>query len=314
MKLTHIQPPKNLPTNIFPQEYWSQRVFRYSANHERFLEKIHEMEIYEDDVWLVTLPKCGTTWMQELLWLAMNNYDFQTAKNEHLELRSPFLEFDYLFYQDFEKAFKPIDTLRRPRLIKTHLCLGLLPAQIWEKKPKIIYVSRSPKDSFVSEYHFFRQLGYFPPEHTLEEYLKERIEDIHSNEQFDNMMEFYLLKNEPWLYYTSFERMKADLRSVIGDVCQFLNKTIDEDTMQEMLKHLSFEQMKKNPTTNHYWEIEQVQKMKNLSLGGFQFCRKGQVNGYKEEVSLDMVNKLDEWVQKQTLRCNITLDEFLLLK
>lgn len=34
---------------------------------EEFAEKVKKMEIYEDDIWVVTFPKCGTTWCQEMV-------------------------------------------------------------------------------------------------------------------------------------------------------------------------------------------------------------------------------------------------------
>lgn len=33
-----------------------------------FAERIKTMKIYKDDVFVVTFPKCGTTWTQELVW------------------------------------------------------------------------------------------------------------------------------------------------------------------------------------------------------------------------------------------------------
>lgn len=42
-----------------------------------------------------------------------------------------------------------------PRFIKTHLPFNLLPKQLrdGEKKPKIVYVARNPKDTCISFYH-----------------------------------------------------------------------------------------------------------------------------------------------------------------
>lgn len=47
--------------------------------------------------------------------------------------------FDYMIHDNLEIAFDPVVNSKRPRLIKTHLCLPLLPAQLWDKKPKVSY-------------------------------------------------------------------------------------------------------------------------------------------------------------------------------
>jgi len=37
----------------------------------------------------------GSTWMQELVWMVMNNCDYEKAKTS-LHARSPFLEMNYM--------------------------------------------------------------------------------------------------------------------------------------------------------------------------------------------------------------------------
>ena len=37
------------------------------------VDKLKGLELYPDDVWVVTYPKCGTTWTQQIVRLIRNN-------------------------------------------------------------------------------------------------------------------------------------------------------------------------------------------------------------------------------------------------
>lgn len=54
----------------------------------------------------------GTTWMQELVWLTVNNCDFEKAKKTQLSIRSPFLEMDYLLPRAIADKFEREAILR----------------------------------------------------------------------------------------------------------------------------------------------------------------------------------------------------------
>ena len=110
----------------------------------------NEMPVYSDDLWIVTPPKCGTTWMQEIIWLIHTNVDLEKAKSDQF-FRIPFMELGFLRPNftgcpkpDFETtekseatiegfmshSFEYVLSLKRPRIIKTHLPLQLLPRKL----------------------------------------------------------------------------------------------------------------------------------------------------------------------------------------
>ena len=102
-------------------------------------EMVKGIKLRKDDVWVVTHPKCGTTWtlvrylssnsscclhifLQELTWHIMNGVHLEdTSKN--LYKRAPFI--DLVMIHDKDKSetdnfFDMLEQLHSPRLIKTH--------------------------------------------------------------------------------------------------------------------------------------------------------------------------------------------------
>ncbi|XP_018010436.1 sulfotransferase 1E1-like isoform X2 [Hyalella azteca] len=62
----------------------------------RFLkihEKVYNFQFRPDDVVVMTYPKCGTTWSQEIVWNMRNNPDLDNPDaDDALFIRSPQLE------------------------------------------------------------------------------------------------------------------------------------------------------------------------------------------------------------------------------
>ncbi|WP_411025355.1 sulfotransferase domain-containing protein, partial [Salmonella sp. s55004] len=123
---------------------------------KRYLPIVKNFEVRHDDIFLITFPKSGTTWMQNIITLMME--DGKEPNNTHLFRKVPFLEMPQ------SMSYKTCDTSpgmyeiaankKSPRILKTQLPMALLPTQLKEKKPKIIYVARNPKDSAVSYFNF----------------------------------------------------------------------------------------------------------------------------------------------------------------
>lgn len=73
-------------------ENWPARWCCLPIDFKLRFKEFYEFNVKDDDVYVVTFPKCGTTWMQEATWLLVNNLDFEQAKTIDLKQRSVFME------------------------------------------------------------------------------------------------------------------------------------------------------------------------------------------------------------------------------
>jgi len=194
-----------------------------------------------DDVWVVTPPKCGTTWMQELVWLVCNGLDTATADRVPQVYRFPFLEIESLTTwseehrsADIQKTEQTFDnqpkffansmehvaTLPSPRFIKTHHPLSMLPPDLLTKA-KVIYVGRNVKDVCVSSFYHER------PDATFQRWTEAfRQGEVMIGNWFEHMKEGHDLRDHPNMSFFWYEDMKEDLRSVIQQVATFLGKKV----------------------------------------------------------------------------------------
>eukprot|EP00095_Tigriopus_kingsejongensis_P012766 maker-scaffold725_size106157-snap-gene-0.15 protein:Tk12766 transcript:maker-scaffold725_size106157-snap-gene-0.15-mRNA-1 annotation:"sulfotransferase 1c3" len=158
-------------------------------------DEIYNFELRDDDFWIVTYPKSGTTWMQHTMWMLLNDLDF--GESQRVDLRSPFLDFDqcipkekfsremaakrelllqsdssdpFLKVIEEELAFMKANSYEdaaqlpesKPRLIKSHLPFALMPPDLI-KRNKVVYVARDPRDVVVSYYHHHRLNRHLDP-------------------------------------------------------------------------------------------------------------------------------------------------------
>lgn len=105
----HVLPAdtqKKLKCSVFGRNYevvcnepieglqtWKPRATVMGERYYRWAEKIRNFKVRDNDVWIISYPKCGTTWTQEMVWLLGNNLDYETGRKVDLSERSPYLEY-----------------------------------------------------------------------------------------------------------------------------------------------------------------------------------------------------------------------------
>ena len=85
--------PKNIIRAPISKKWQSTASFKKERLYPlEKLDALYNFEVREEDIWIVTYPRCGTTWTQEMVWLLMNDLNFEKAKDIDLSIRSPYLE------------------------------------------------------------------------------------------------------------------------------------------------------------------------------------------------------------------------------
>lgn len=97
----------------------------------------------------------------------------------HEQMKATFLaENEEQWKKDFIEmastpGFKFFPQMSQQRFIKTHLPFKILPPSIMDKRAKVVYVARHPRDVVVSYYHLnklYRTQGYVNDFETFFEY------------------------------------------------------------------------------------------------------------------------------------------------
>ena len=267
------------------------------------IRNVHDFAIREDDIWVCSFPKAGTTWVQEIVYLISSDLDFQGAEKKHLDERFPYFEFIF-------PGKKVIDSLQSPRFIKTHLPFSLLPREFKEKKPKIIYVFRNPKDTVLSYHRFATE--FLGPINTFqgdfERYCELFADDMVAyGPWWKHILDAWKYRDEENVLIVSYEDMQKDISSIVRQIAQFLGKQLNEGQIDKIIHHCSFESMKKNASVNYNWLKEQ-----GMAKDGVDFMRKGRVGDWENKLSDEIVSKLDEVVCENLTPAGIVIQDRLM--
>ncbi|XP_017058503.1 sulfotransferase family cytosolic 1B member 1-like [Drosophila ficusphila] len=283
--------PQGLGPDWVPLEQdWKARWCTLPAGYSSdFAQRIDAFETRKSDVFVVTFMKCGTTWMQELAWLLLNNLNFERAKSSFPFQRSPFLEYSSIDEEGKDTIDECNNFEGDSRLIKSHLPAQLLPRQIWTQGRKVIYVCRNPKDVVVSSYH--HMTGLFHWEGSLDDYVDQFVADkILYTSYWAHIIDFYRMRENENIFFVTYEEMKRDLKDVVKRLSRFLEcKDLNDNEMEKLLNHLSFQNIKGSKFGNPTAFIKTVRK----TADNYEFIRRGIVGSYKDELSPDQQKKVD---------------------
>ncbi|KYO18887.1 amine sulfotransferase-like [Alligator mississippiensis] len=245
------------------------------------IDSLEEFEIRDSDVFLATYPKSGTVWTQNILSLIF--YEGHRNGTEDIVImdRVPWLECNV---KNLDLANLP-----SPRLFFTHLPYYLVPRGLRNRRGKVIYVARNPKDVMVSYFHFSKfmlALETIPDLNTLmERFLSGKV--VYSS-WLDHVRGWYTHREDFNILFLTFEEMKKDLRGAVLKICNFLGKQLSEKELDSVVEQATFENMKRDPRANYEFLPDTlVEKSKG------QFLRKGTVGDWKMIMTVAQSERFD---------------------
>ena len=238
------------------------------------LDKLKDFQLYPDDVWVVTYPKCGTTWMQQIVRLIRSN---GVQDDMDIDLASPWLE-ALPIYPDVK-----LENLQQPRVFKSHMTYDLCPCGPPNTTPcKYIYVMRNPKDAAVSRYFHKKNLPYYP-KCDWDTFWKEFIEgELTFGNYFDHLLSWWPHRDDENALFMKYEDMKKDLPAAVSQVASFMGTDISSDVIAKIATLTDFKSMKKESTAH-----------RSVFTKSGNFFRKGMVGDWKNHLSPEQSAEID---------------------
>jgi hypothetical protein len=194
-----------------------------------------------DDVFVVTQMKCGTTWMQNVVYEILHRGQGTLVESGvAMYAVSPWLEGRKSIPID---ASKPVGIDRQARIIKTHLPVALCP---YDPAARFIYVARHPAACFASCVDFVRtNLGSMSPDmEAFEEWFCSK-DLMWWGTWTDHVLGWWRWSQEQHnVLFVFFEDMKKDLPQTIRQVAAFLKvRPLSEAEVEDIAKKCSFRYM-----------------------------------------------------------------------
>ncbi|XP_069702005.1 sulfotransferase 1C4 [Periplaneta americana] len=295
------------------------------SKYQREASNFYHFKPRPNDTWVVTFPRSGTTWTQELVWLIANNLDYETARKVPQVERFPFLEFSLFVHDEIKAellqqnagdpsklnlveqisspAYKVLEEMTSPRFIKTHFPFSLLPSNLLDIGCKVIYVARNPKDVAVSFYHLNRLIrtqGYLGDFPRYWDYFEKNLHPW--TPYWSHVIEGWERRHNPNMLFLFYEEMNKNLPETIRKVAKFLERgPLDDEQVSTLVNYLDIKNFRGNSAVN----FDVMKEIGLMNVGEQNFIRNGKIGSWKEEFTPELNQRADQWIQENLKRTDL---------
>jgi hypothetical protein len=181
------------------------------------LESSSGLVATDSDIFVVSYPKCGTTWLQYIVLLLIRQRPL--GPDDRLSDQFPHLE---------EVGRACVEAQAAPRLIKTHLQFAMTP---YSPGARYLFIARNPFDCAVSFYHHTR--GF--PRHydfsagSFGDFFECFLAgEVDFGGYFDHFLSWYAERERDNVLFLTYEALRRDPGKAIGRLAGFLGSPARE--------------------------------------------------------------------------------------
>lgn len=217
------------------------------------------LTIYPDDLFLVSYPKSGNTWMRHL-------FGYYLTGDESANVSA--------IVPGIHGMREDVDALKRPRYIKSHRPFS-------GNYPRVIYIVRDGRDVAISYFHFLNRSRESQQELSFSDFLMQfnsgRIDGFSAWSNHVNSWLDHASSNR--LLLVRYEDLKADTLKELIRCLEFAQLSVDLDRAKFAVETSRFDRL-------------QTKEIKTLETQGSQkslFFRKGEAGEWKSLFTEEML-------------------------
>ncbi|KAI0495575.1 hypothetical protein KFK09_021876 [Dendrobium nobile] len=256
----------------------------------------HHLRPTSSDIFLVSFPKSGTTWLKALAF-AISTRKPELLQSRHPQDCSPNLE---TFFAG--PRVPDLDALPSPRQLSTHIPYSVLPKSVHDSPCRIIYLCREPKDTLVSTYHFVN--GMHRPEAAPQMPLTEAVELFCKGltmygPVWEHQLEYWQesQRRPEKVLFLKYEDLMADPEAIVRRMAEYMGKPFSaaeemNGMVGEIVRFSSFEKLS-GLEINKVGLWGKEFDLDHLAIKKSSFFRNGKVGDWTEHFTAEMAERFD---------------------
>jgi Sulfotransferase domain len=231
------------------------------------------LQIFPDDVFLVSFPKSGNTWTRFLI-----------ANLAHPETPATFGNIHELVPDPEGTAKRLFDRIPRPRIIKSHECFD-------PRYPRVMYIVRDPRDVALSQYHYHRKCRKIDDDYPIEKFVDRFIagETCPHGSWGENVSTWLVTRRtDPRFLLLRYEGIAGDTPRELSKIAAFVGISATPERILQAVERSSADNMRKLEKAQSH-----LSTLTKTSRKDLPFVRAAGAGGWRTGLPEPLVAKIE---------------------